>query len=61
MTAGYITWSWNGEAVEGSDTVVEAGAGITPRFLKGRRVACAAADPKVTGGMWAAYGGRERN
>jgi hypothetical protein len=56
VTAGYITWSWNGEAVEGSDTVVEAGAGITPRFLKGRRVACAAADPKVTGG-----GGRERN
>jgi NADPH:quinone reductase len=24
-----------------------------PRFLNGRRVACAAADPKVTGGMWA--------
>jgi NADPH:quinone reductase-like Zn-dependent oxidoreductase len=24
-------------------------------FLKGRRVACAAADPKVRGGMWAEY------
>ena len=40
---------------EGSGTVVEAGAGIMPRLLKGRRVACAAADPKVTGGMWAEY------
>jgi hypothetical protein len=38
---------------EGSGTVVEAGAGMMPRFLIGRRVACAAADPKVTGGMWA--------
>src|SRR6516165_4572446 len=28
---------------------------MLPRFLKGRRVACAAADPKVTGGMWAEY------
>ena len=26
-----------------------------PRFLKGRRVACAAADPNITGGMWAEY------
>jgi NADPH:quinone reductase len=40
---------------EGSGTVVEAGAGMMPRFLEGRRVACAAADPKVTGGMWAEY------
>jgi NADPH:quinone reductase len=40
---------------EGSGTVVEAGTGIMPRFLNGRRVACAAADPKVTGGMWAEY------
>jgi NADPH:quinone reductase len=40
---------------EGSGTVVEAGTGMMPRFLKGRRVACAAADPKVTGGMWAEY------
>jgi len=40
---------------EGSGTVVEAGAGIMPRLLKGRRVACAAANPKVTGGMWAEY------
>src|SRR5262249_60870489 len=40
---------------EGSGTVVEAGAGLIPRFLDGRRVACAAADPKVRGGMWAEY------
>jgi NADPH:quinone reductase len=40
---------------EGSGTVVEAGTGMMPRFLNGRRVACAAADPKVTGGMWAEY------
>jgi NADPH2:quinone reductase len=40
---------------EGSDTVVEAGAGIMPRLLKRRRVACATADPKVAGGMWAEY------
>jgi NADPH:quinone reductase-like Zn-dependent oxidoreductase len=40
---------------EGSGTVVDAGAGLMPRYLKGRRVACAAADPKVTGGMWAEY------
>ena len=38
---------------EGSGTIVEAGTGLTARFLKGRRVACAAADPKVRGGMWA--------
>jgi NADPH:quinone reductase len=40
---------------EGSGTVVEAGAGMMPRFLKGRRVACTAADPGVTGGLWAEY------
>jgi NADPH:quinone reductase-like Zn-dependent oxidoreductase len=40
---------------EGSGTVIEAGAGIMPRLLKGRRVACATADPKVAGGMWAEY------
>jgi len=26
-----------------------------PRFVKGRRVACAAPDPNITGGMWAEY------
>lgn len=40
---------------EGSGTVVEAGSGLMARFLKGRRVACAAADPTVAGGMWAEY------
>ena len=40
---------------EGSGTVVEAGTGMMPRFLKGRHVACAAVDPNVTGGMWAEY------
>jgi len=40
---------------EGSGTVVEAGPGMLPRFLKGKRVACAAADPKISGGMWAEY------
>jgi NADPH2:quinone reductase len=40
---------------EGSGTVVEAGRGMMPRFLKGRRVACAAADPNIGGGMWAEY------
>lgn len=40
---------------EGSGTVVEAGNGIMARFMKGRRVACAAADAKSTGGMWAEY------
>src|SRR5512143_3123692 len=28
--------------LEGSGTVIEAGAGLTPRLFKGRRVACAA-------------------
>ncbi len=40
---------------EGSGCVVEAGPGVMPRLLKGRRVACAAADPKVPGGIWAEY------
>src|SRR5215472_9053466 len=40
---------------EGSGTVVEAGSGMMARFLNGRRVTCAAADPNVAGGMWAEY------
>jgi NADPH:quinone reductase-like Zn-dependent oxidoreductase len=40
---------------EGSGTVVEAGGGLMARFLQGRRVACAAADANVAGGMWAEY------
>ena len=40
---------------EGSGTVVATGSGITAGFMKGRRVACAAADAKATGGMWAEY------
>lgn len=40
---------------EGSGTVVDAGAGMMARILKGKRVACAAADAKTTGGMWAEY------
>ncbi|MGE5323999.1 MAG: zinc-binding dehydrogenase [Actinomycetota bacterium] len=40
---------------EGSGTVVATGAGLMARMLKGRRVACAAVDAKVTGGMWAEY------
>ena len=40
---------------EGSGTVVQAGTGMVPRFLNGRRVACVAADSKVPGGMWAEY------
>src|SRR5215216_7428933 len=39
--------------LEGSGTVMEAGAGIMPRLLKGRRVACSAL---LTGnGTWAEY------
>src|SRR5215813_1075788 len=37
---------------EGSGTVVEPGPGMLGRFLKGKRVACAAADTKIAGGMW---------
>jgi NADPH2:quinone reductase len=40
---------------EGSGTVVETGSGFMAKFMKGRRVACAAADPKISGGMWAEY------
>jgi NADPH:quinone reductase len=40
---------------EGSGTVVESGSGLMARFLKGQRVACHAADPRITGGMWAEY------
>lgn len=40
---------------EGSGTVVDAGAGMMARILKGKRVACAAADAKTIGGMWAEY------
>ena len=40
---------------EGSGTVVATGSGMMARVMTGRRVACAAADPKSTGGMWAGY------
>lgn len=40
---------------EGSGTVVDAGSGMMARFMKGRRVACAAADAKSKGGLWAEY------
>ncbi|HSM87735.1 MAG TPA: zinc-binding dehydrogenase [Candidatus Limnocylindrales bacterium] len=40
---------------EGSGTVVDAGPGFMAQMLKGRRVACAVADAKLTGGMWAEY------
>ena len=40
---------------EGSGTVEEAGSGFMARFLKGRRVACAAVDPRSSQGMWAEY------
>jgi NADPH2:quinone reductase len=40
---------------EGSGTVVESGSGFLPRMLKGKRVACHAADPKTAGGLWAQY------
>jgi NADPH:quinone reductase-like Zn-dependent oxidoreductase len=40
---------------EGSGTIVESGVGMMSRFLKGKRVACAAADAKLSGGMWAEY------
>jgi NADPH2:quinone reductase len=39
--------------IEGSGTVVEAGAGLMPWFLKGRRVACSA--PTGGDGTWAEY------
>lgn len=40
---------------EGTGTVVDAGSGLMAAFMKDRRVACAAADAKVSGGMWAEY------
>lgn len=40
---------------EGSGTVVETGSGFMAKFMKGRRVACAAADASISGGMWAEY------
>lgn len=40
---------------EGSGTVVETGSGLLARYLKGKKVACAAADAKISGGMWAEY------
>ena len=40
---------------EGCGTVVEVGSGMMARFMQGRRVACAAADAKSTGGLWAEY------
>lgn len=40
---------------EGSGMVVESGPGLMGRYLKGKRVACAAADPGIAGGMWAEY------
>jgi NADPH:quinone reductase len=40
---------------EGSGTVVASGGGLMARLLKGRRVACHAADPRIAGGMWAEY------
>ncbi|HEY6351237.1 MAG TPA: zinc-binding dehydrogenase [Candidatus Angelobacter sp.] len=40
---------------EGSGTVVETGSGMLARFLKGKRVTCAVADARSSGGMWAEY------
>jgi len=39
--------------IEGSGRVVEAGEGLMPRILKGRRVACSA--PTARDGTWAEY------
>jgi len=39
--------------LEGSGTVIEAGQGLLPRLLKGRRVACSA--PLTGAGTWAEY------
>ena len=39
--------------LEGSGTVIEAGQGIMPRLLNGRRVACSA--PLTGDGTWAEY------
>ena len=40
---------------EGSGTVVDNGSGLMAGYLRGKRVACTAADPKISGGMWAEY------
>lgn len=40
---------------EGSGTVMAAGAGLMPRILLGRRVACAASDARNRFGTWAEY------
>jgi NADPH:quinone reductase len=40
---------------EGSGTVIATGSGFMAKLMKGRRVACAAADAKVSGGLWAEY------
>lgn len=40
---------------EGSGTVVAAGSGLMARLLTGRRVACSAAEPAISGGTWAQY------
>jgi len=40
---------------EGSGTVIDAGPGLMSRYLKGKRVACTTADPKIAGGTWAEY------
>lgn len=40
---------------EGSGTVVGAGGGLRARALVGRRVACSAADPTISGGTWAEF------
>lgn len=40
---------------EGSGTVVSTGGGMLAKLLRGKRVACAAADPQSYGGTWAEY------
>lgn len=40
---------------EGSGTVIEAGSGAMPRFLRNRKVACTTAAPHISSGMWAEY------
>src|SRR5437899_618669 len=40
---------------EGSGTAVATGSGLMARFMKGWPVACAAADAKSKGGLWAEY------
>ncbi len=40
---------------EGSGTVTETGSGFMAKMLKGKRVACAAADASIKGGTWAEY------